>query len=306
MFLMSVVSSLSLSPVFMNAAIPIAAVLATFVMSHFLNEKGPTPHEAFAALALFHILVTPLFLLSTVSDEIGDDSWRNGDMSVSMEAGKKHSGGTKAVNRKQPIRYQMDNYELPTRRQMRPTETEDVAVKVRVKGSVGFTRELANPSKGLVNESDFFSALHFLSLLCKDVSNGFFTWGSNLSTLSDINICIPTGQLTMIVGQVGCGKSSLLLAMLGEMQTIDGRVYWSKQSDNEVAHEGNISKNRYSVAYATQKSWLLNATVEENITFGSPFNKQRYKTVIDACSLQPDIDLLPLETKLRLERGAST
>lgn len=40
---------------------------------------------------------------------------------------------TKAINRKQPIRYQMDNYELPTRRQMRPTETEDAAVKVRAK-----------------------------------------------------------------------------------------------------------------------------------------------------------------------------
>ena len=36
------------------------------------------------------------------------------------------------------------------------------------------------------------------------------------------------GQLTMIVGQVGCGKSSLLLAMLGEMQALNGRVSWSK------------------------------------------------------------------------------
>ncbi|XP_023265705.1 ATP-binding cassette sub-family C member 9-like [Seriola lalandi dorsalis] len=270
--------------IFMNAAIPIAAVLATFVMHHFINKTGPTPSEAFAALALFHILVTPLFLLSTVvrfavkalvsvqklgeflqSDEIGDDSWRNGDISVSLEAGKKHLGATKAINRKQPMRYQMDNYEQPTRRQMRPTETEDVAVKV---------------------------------------SNGFFTWGSNLSTLSDINIRIPTGQLTMIVGQVGCGKSSLLLAMLGEMQTIDGRVYWSKLPDCEMIHEGNISKNRYSVAYATQKSWLLNATVEENITFGSPFSKQRYKAVIDACSLQPDIDLLPFGDQTEIgERG---
>ncbi|XP_040004068.1 ATP-binding cassette sub-family C member 9 isoform X1 [Xiphias gladius] len=257
--------------IFMNAAIPIAAVLATFVMHHFINKTGPSPSEAFAALALFHILVTPLFLLSTVvrfavkalvsvqklgeflqSDEIGDDSWRNGDMSVCMEAGKKHLGATKAINRKQPMRYQMDNYEQPTRRQMRPTETEDVAVKV---------------------------------------SNGFFTWGSNLSTLSDINIRIPTGELTMIVGQVGCGKSSLLLAMLGEMQTIDGRVYWS-------------NKNRHSVAYAAQKSWLLNATVEDNITFGSPFSKQRYKEVIDACSLQPDIDLLPFGDQTEIgERG---
>uniref|UniRef100_A0A4W6CZY2 ATP-binding cassette, sub-family C (CFTR/MRP), member 9 n=1 Tax=Lates calcarifer TaxID=8187 RepID=A0A4W6CZY2_LATCA len=257
--------------IFMNAAIPIAAVLATFVMHHFINGTGPKPSAAFAALALFHILVTPLFLLSTVvrfavkavvsvqklgeflqSDEIGDDSWRNGDMSVTLEAGKKHLGVTKAINRKQPMRYKMDNYEQPTRRQMRPTETEDVAVKV---------------------------------------SNGFFTWGSNLSTLSDINIRIPTGQLTMIVGQVGCGKSSLLLAMLGEMQTIDGRVYWS-------------NKNRYSVAYAAQKSWLLNATVEDNITFGSPFSKQRYKAVIDACSLQPDIDLLPFGDQTEIgERG---
>lgn len=45
-------------------------------------------------------------------------------------------------------------------------------------------------------------------------------------TLSSFSVC--SGELTMIVGQVGCGKSSLLLAMLGEMQTIDGRVYWSK------------------------------------------------------------------------------
>ncbi|XP_031714799.1 ATP-binding cassette sub-family C member 9 isoform X4 [Anarrhichthys ocellatus] len=271
--------------IFMNAAIPIAAVLATFVTYYFwTGNTVPAPAEAFAALALFHILVTPLFLLSTVvrfavkalfsvqklgeflqSDEIGDDSWRNGDMPVSMEAGKKHMGGTKAINRKQPMRYQMDNYEQPTRRQMRPSETEDVAVKV---------------------------------------SNGFFSWGSNLSTLSDINIRIPTGQLTMIVGQVGCGKSSLLLAMLGEMQNIDGRVFWSKLPDYEPVHEGNISKNRYSVAYATQKSWLLNATVEENITFGSPFNKQRYKAVIDACSLQPDIDLLPFGDQTEIgERG---
>uniref|UniRef100_A0A672GE99 ATP-binding cassette, sub-family C (CFTR/MRP), member 9 n=1 Tax=Salarias fasciatus TaxID=181472 RepID=A0A672GE99_SALFA len=270
--------------IFMNAAIPIAAVLATFVMHHCISKSGPTPSEAFAALALFHILVTPLFLLSTVvrfavkalvsvqklseflqSDEIGDDSWRNGDILVSLEAGKKHVGMTKAINRKHPMRYQMDNYEQPSRRQMRPTETEDVAVKV---------------------------------------TGGSFTWGNNLVTLSDINIRIPTGQLTMIVGQVGCGKSSLLLAMLGEMQAVDGRVYWSKPPECEPSHPGNISKNRYSVAYAAQKSWLLNATVEENITFGSSFNKQRYKAVIDACSLQPDIDLLPFGDQTEIgERG---
>uniref|UniRef100_A0A672V8E7 ATP binding cassette subfamily C member 9 n=1 Tax=Strigops habroptila TaxID=2489341 RepID=A0A672V8E7_STRHB len=204
--------------IFMNAAIPIAAVLATFVTYAYTNDKPLQPAQAFASLSLFHILVTPLFLLSTVvrfavkaiisvqklnefllSDEIGDDSWRGGDSSVNCV---------------------------------------------------------------------------------------FFSFLENVFV-----ILIIIGQMTMIVGQVGCGKSSLLLAILGEMQTLEGKVHWSKLGE-------------FPMAYAAQKPWLLNATVEENIIFGSPFNKQRYKAVTDACSLQPDIDLLPFGDQTEIgERG---
>nr|XP_009688617.1 PREDICTED: ATP-binding cassette sub-family C member 9 isoform X2 [Struthio camelus australis] len=270
--------------IFMNAAIPIAAVLATFVTYAYTNVKPLQPAQAFASLSLFHILVTPLFLLSTVvrfavkaiisvqklnefllSDEIGDDSWRGGDSSVAYESCKKHTGlHTKAINRRQPLRYQLESYEQPSRRQTRPVEIDDIAIKV---------------------------------------TNGYFSWGSGLATLSNINIRIPTGQMTMIVGQVGCGKSSLLLAILGEMQTLEGKVHWSNVNETEPSFEAS-RRNRYSVAYAAQKPWLLNATVEENIIFGSPFNKQRYKAVTDACSLQPDIDLLPFGDQTEIgERG---
>ncbi|XP_078530202.1 ATP-binding cassette sub-family C member 9 isoform X4 [Lissotriton helveticus] len=271
--------------IFMNAAIPIAAVLATFVTHAYVSTKPLTPANAFASLSLFHILVTPLFLLSTVvrfavkalvsvqklneffiSDEIGKEGWRNGGSSSPFEPCRKHTGvQTKAINRKQPLRYQLESYEQPSRRQLRPSETEEVALKV---------------------------------------CNGYFSWGSNLATLSNIDIRIPTGQLTMIVGQVGCGKSSLLLAILGEMQALEGKVFWSKVLETDPSSEAAKSKNRNSVAYAAQKPWLLNATVEENITFGSPFNKQRYKAVTDACSLQPDIDLLPFGDQTEIgERG---
>uniref|UniRef100_A0A671Q906 ATP-binding cassette sub-family C member 9-like n=1 Tax=Sinocyclocheilus anshuiensis TaxID=1608454 RepID=A0A671Q906_9TELE len=260
--------------IFMNAAIPIAAVLATFVTHAYIEEVRLSPAKAFASLALFHILVTPLFLLSTVvrfavkalvsvqklseflqSDEIGDDSWRNGEMYMSLEL-----------------------------------------VRAKMKRSYHVHSALCWFVSIILNRMVFVCIGEWVI----QVNDGFFTWGSNLSTLTDINIRIPTGQLTMIVGQVGCGKSSLLLAMLGEMQTISGKVYWS----NEWPKMDFSYKNRYSVAYAAQKSWLLNATVEENITFGSPFNKQRYKAVIDACSLQPDIDLLPFGDQTEIgERG---
>ncbi|XP_073506651.1 ATP-binding cassette sub-family C member 9 isoform X4 [Phyllobates terribilis] len=279
--------------IFMNAAIPIAAVLATFVTHEYVENEALTPANAFASLSLFHILVTPLFMLSTVvrfavkalvsvqklnefftSDEIRDDNARNGESPALLDACRKHPGiHSRAINRKQPLRFQLDRYEQPPRR--RPADSEEAAIKV-------------------------FS--------------GYFSWGTGLATLSNIDIQIPTGQLTMVVGQVGCGKSSLLLAILGEMQTLEGRVSWSKfLSDGDETYSAGAgaappgdedSKNRYSVAYAGQKPWLLNATVEENITFGSPFNKQRYKAVTDACSLQPDIDLLPFGDQTEIgERG---
>ncbi|XP_069867727.1 ATP-binding cassette sub-family C member 9 isoform X4 [Dipodomys merriami] len=291
--------------IFMNAAIPIAAVLATFVTHAYTSGNNLQPAEAFASLCLFHILVTPLFLLSTVvrfavkaivsvqklsefllSDEISGHSWRAGEGALPFESCKKHTGvQPKTINRKQPGRYHLDSCES---RRLRSVETEDVAIKVLLHVSV-----FIFCSPGLLP-----------TLPNVVVTNGFFSWGSSIPTLSNIDIRIPTGQLTMIVGQVGCGKSSLLLAILGEMQTLEGRVQWNNVNESESSLEGNRSRSRYSVAYAAQKPWLLNATVEENITFGSPFNRQRYKAVTDACSLQPDIDLLPFGDQTEIgERG---
>ncbi|XP_044537744.1 ATP-binding cassette sub-family C member 8 [Gracilinanus agilis] len=75
-------------------------------------------------------------------------------------------------------------------------------------------------------------------------------------------------------------------------------------SPERETNAGLDTRKRGPVAYASQKPWLLNATVEENITFESPFNKQRYKAVIDACSLQSDIDILPHGDQTQIgERG---
>uniref|UniRef100_A0A8C2TGF2 ATP binding cassette subfamily C member 8 n=1 Tax=Coturnix japonica TaxID=93934 RepID=A0A8C2TGF2_COTJA len=235
--------------IFMNAAIPIAAVLITFVVHAHLTRKADfSPSVAFASISLFHILVSPLFLLSSVvrSTVKALDALLVLPPIPVISAFLFFSQPLKVVNRKRPAREDWNNYTTHT-----------------------------------------ILKLVFSFLFCPPA-------------LSNIDIRIPQGQLTMIVGQVGCGKSSLLLAILGEMQKISGTVSWSspeKESPVEMEFRG-------SVAYASQKPWLLNATVEENITFESSFNKQRYKAVIDACSLQPDIDILPHGDQTQIgERG---
>ncbi|CAL7947692.1 unnamed protein product [Xylocopa violacea] len=105
-----------------------------------------------------------------------------------------------------------------------------------------------------------------------------FSWGTEESLLSISNLSIQRGQLTLIVGKTGSGKTSLLLGMLGEIQRIAGSIEWAKGS---------------KIAYVAQKPWLLNATLRDNILFGSPYKLRRYRSVLKACALQPDVDILP-------------
>ncbi|KAK2918066.1 ATP-binding cassette sub-family C member 8 isoform X1 [Channa argus] len=287
--------------IFMNAAIPIAAVLTTFVVHvHISEDADLSPAVAFASLSLFHILVTPLFLLSSVvrstvkalvsvqklsefflSDEIGEEQEPRVMLtpgSSNHNQNKYQAVPLKVVNRKRPPRDDWKNYSLQ----------ED--------------RDSDGPSLDIDQDT------------CIKITSGYFTWTDGPPTLSNVDIKIPFGKLTMIVGQVGCGKSSLLLAALGEMQRVSGTVTWNcfqhldtegdeSPTDRDAAGDSNIRK-RGAVAYASQKPWLLNTSVVENITFEMPMIKPRYKTVIEACSLQPDIDILPQGDQTEIgERG---
>ncbi|XP_072026143.1 ATP-binding cassette sub-family C member 9-like [Amphiura filiformis] len=124
------------------------------------------------------------------------------------------------------------------------------------------------------------------------IKDGQFTWDKDTSipVLSDISVEIPAGKLTMIVGSVGSGKSSMVSAMLGEMTTLSGSV--------------QFNESRNTVAYAGQKAWLVNDSLKNNILFGQPNNNRRYKKVLESCALKQDIDILPGGDKTEIgEKG---
>uniref|UniRef100_A0A803YGW9 Multidrug resistance-associated protein 1 n=1 Tax=Meleagris gallopavo TaxID=9103 RepID=A0A803YGW9_MELGA len=104
-----------------------------------------------------------------------------------------------------------------------------------------------------------------------------------------INFTVPEGSLIAVVGQVGCGKSSLLSALLGEMDKKEGYV---------------VVKG--SIAYVPQQAWIQNATLEDNIIFGREMNESRYKRVIEACALLPDLEILPMGDRTEIgEKGVN-
>lgn len=46
-----------------------------------------------------------------------------------------------------------------------------------------------------------------------------------------------------------------------------------------------------SAAYVSQSAWIQSGNIEENILFGNPMDKRKYKNVIHACSLKKDLEL---------------
>lgn len=60
-----------------------------------------------------------------------------------------------------------------------------------------------------------------------------------------------------------------------------------------------------SMAIVSQQAWIFNDTVRENIVFGLPFHESKYQAVIECCSLQRDLELLPSSDQTEISEGGS-
>uniref|UniRef100_A0A673JBF9 ATP-binding cassette sub-family C member 10 n=1 Tax=Sinocyclocheilus rhinocerous TaxID=307959 RepID=A0A673JBF9_9TELE len=88
-----------------------------------------------------------------------------------------------------------------------------------------------------------------------------------------------SGSLVAVVGKVGCGKSSLLAAITGELTRSGGEVF--------------VGGREQGFGLAVQEPWIQHATVQDNILFGRDFDSTFYQAVIEACALADDLNILP-------------
>merc|ERR1719149_151727 len=110
-------------------------------------------------------------------------------------------------------------------------------------------------------------------------------------TLQRLSISFPRGELTMVAGAVGCGKSSLLCALLGELRAV-------ADADAGADAEGRLDvsivrRSPGAVGYFAQTPFILNETLRENILLGAPMDEAWYQRVLAACALLPDLKILP-------------
>ena len=120
------------------------------------------------------------------------------------------------------------------------------------------------------------------AIFVRDATFGFK--GNEDPLIKSLDLKIPRAKLTMIVGPVGCGKSVLLKALLGEIPTVAGTV--QLLSDN--------------VAYCDQSPFHVNGTIRESIVMFEEFDERWYNSVVDGCALDEDLQQLPLRDQTRI------
>jgi ABC-type multidrug transport system fused ATPase/permease subunit len=92
-----------------------------------------------------------------------------------------------------------------------------------------------------------------------------------------LSASFPKNKLTLICGPTGAGKSTVLLALLGELNLKYGSIFFPS----------------IACAYSSQSAWIMNATIKDNILFGNDYDERRYLQVLQVCALLPDLQAIP-------------
>ncbi|RHZ33809.1 hypothetical protein DYB26_013608, partial [Aphanomyces astaci] len=107
-----------------------------------------------------------------------------------------------------------------------------------------------------------------------EVVDGCFGWDADKPFFNHLNVSVKGGELVVLHGSVGEGKSSFCNVLLGELDKYGGSVGVSGR-----------------VAFFAQQPWIQNLTIRENILFGLPYDRVKYNNVLEACALAKDLTL---------------
>jgi ABC-type multidrug transport system fused ATPase/permease subunit len=115
--------------------------------------------------------------------------------------------------------------------------------------------------------------------------------------LSDLSLNFPLGELSLVCGKLGSGKTLLLLSLLGEADLLAGQVLCPRSPPDAIASfDEHITPKDWVIdgicAYVPQAAWLRNASIKENILFNLPLDEERYRKTLEACALVSDLQII--------------
>ncbi|KAG9319425.1 hypothetical protein KVV02_006712 [Mortierella alpina] len=235
---------------------PILVTVMSFTSYTKLEHKQLTASVAFTSMAIFIILRTPLNVLPGMVTELLEAMVSVRRIEAFLNEGEiwkytDHAAEDTVDNSAYSPSVQPQ--------QMQPT------------GTIGFTR----------------ASFRWHTKSTSTLGNVAPVPNSGAFMLKDLTLNFPVGKLSLVCGATGSGKTSLLMALLREMDLVSGKVNLVLATTKILNPSTGYIPG--TLAYVSQYPWLQQASIRENILFGSPFESERYKHVLEACALLPDL-----------------
>ncbi|XP_054162187.1 ATP-binding cassette sub-family C member 4-like [Oppia nitens] len=174
-------------------------------------------------------------------------------------------------------------------------ELEEQGVKPLVNNDTNNSKKLVNKinlsSSFSAPNNNFYTNINGNGTSQLIVRNISAKWNQDIKkpSLDNISVNLKQGDLLAVIGPVGSGKSSFLMALLQELKL----------------QSGSISING-TVSYSCQEPWSFNNSVRNNILFGCPYDERRYKDVVHYCALERDFKLFSFGDRTLVgEKGVS-
>ena len=243
---------------------PVIAPVLTFMVFSVvaLKSNGKSTldtSKVFTSLSLFALLAEPLSSLIMAMNAFAGSLGCFGRIQVFLETPEHED------RRIKPFGYEFDNGQSS----QSDTSASD---------SLGWSEKSSQDRKASRKDK---AILSFAGSNADAVSveQGSYGWKTeDEALLSSIQMKVPQGKLTMVVGPVGCGKTTLLKALLGEVP----------------ASSGTIRVLASDVSYCDQSPFHMNGTLRDSITAFSEFDERWYNTILEACALDEDLRQMPL------------
>ncbi|KAI9834847.1 MAG: hypothetical protein M1819_002755 [Sarea resinae] len=262
-----------------SMSLPIFASMLSFI-TYSLTSHDLNPAHIFSSLALFNSLRMPLNLLPLVLGQV-IDAWasigRIQDFLLAEEVTDDFEWDSECedaiVMEHADFTWERtatQNLDNPVGGKSESSKSTPRVVKGTAKASSDKEKEpTSHATSGESSDSESSAA----------VAKPF--------QLHGIDLTVGRNELVAVIGSVGSGKSSLLAALAGDMRRTAGSVTMGA-----------------SRAFCPQYAWIQNATVKHNVLFGKEYDPEWYAKVIEACALQPDLDMLPNGDQTEIgERG---
>lgn len=247
---------------------PCVVSVSTIVCYSKVMGHDVTAAKIFTALALFRMLQDPLRGLPSCITQIVQAMSSVQRLEEFLDLPEKASSGASAAARTGEVIVLPDRfvwYDFAPR----PAALTDQSP------SPGKISLLSRVMSGKLWKTEYSRVSSDIELVNNPMTSQTQAFSLNITE----RVCVSPGQLVVVTGSVGAGKSSLLAALLGEM----------------YSQAPSLSRPELcgSVAYCSQQAWIQNMTLRENILFGLPFDATKYERVLDACLLMRDFLDMP-------------